>query len=784
MSTMSTLSSPSHPHIVRRLEQLSLTSPTSTSLFYARIWYALAPPTNGDHDSLHTLALCFLQSEEPYSALHLVRDTAGVDHPDDTLDPRRRQKSCYGCAFIVAKCCQKLGRYSEGQAVLNRALQKCTPTSLPMPSPASTSASAHLMLASLSYKGKAPATAIENYQKALQEDPWLWEAVTGLCDIGSPPSPESIFPDPPAPSRASSSRTSRPPTLSPNPMPRSSASEMPGFLPARKHTHLGTNGNGGGGFFTPDIGGGGGNTRLGMLGNPSSWDTPSVISDTTFQLPDQPSLPAASKRPLPNLLSNLIPSSNLLPASLRSNTSTPINNPEPPKLPAMKRARGRDAAGKAIETPVNGNLPLARELRPNGIGNGNRDLKAVELNGVIGDDGPIRRSTRLKTTVSTTKPPATSSKVTTRSRTTRSRSITSSTSGQTTNEHISSPPQSMEHHLQSIADEYIRGIIRKCAKAYRFLSLYLCQEAIVELDGLPGNIKNSPWSLDIVARCFYEMADYVQARRVFTKLLELEPYRIQSMDHYSTLLWHLSDPPTLSHISQILMSIDRDSPQSWIATGNCFSLQKDHEEAMKCFRRATQVDPSNSYAWTLCGYEAIEMEEYERALGYFRNAIRGEGRFYNAWYGMGLVYMRTGKIKYAEHHFRRAVEINSTNAVLLCCVGMVLEQSDDVVQAIHFYERAVHYAPTSSMVQFKRIRALVALQRFDEAITLLEPLSEQAPDEANIFFLLGKCYLRKDRRSEATIAFTTARELQPKLENAIKVTLEANGEEEEEEDDD
>ncbi|WRT66427.1 uncharacterized protein IL334_003383 [Kwoniella shivajii] len=795
---MTTLSSQSQPNLLRRLQQLSLNSPTPTSLFYARIWHSLFPSTDNDHESLHTLAVCFLQSEEPYSALHLVRDSAGVDFPDDESDPRRKQIPCYGCALMVAKCCQKIGRFSEGQAVLNRALKRCSPTGLPTPSPASTSASAHLTLACLSHKGKAPEAAVENYQKALQEDPWLWEAFTGLCDIGSPPSLESIFLDPPVPSRTSSTRTSRPPTLSPNPMPRSSASEMPGFLPTRKQiSYLGSNGgNGGGsGFFTPDVGGGASH-RLGMMGNPSSWDTPSVMGDTTFQLPDQPPLPVASKRPLPNLMSTFMPpASHLIPTTSRSNASTPVNELAPPKLPAMKRARGKDAAKKPIETPqsqINSNLPLARELRPNGFGHGvsARDLKSLELNGhgigigigngnAIDSDLPVRRSSRLKTT-STSKQPTMSKVNHARSRTTRSKSVTSSTSGQTVD--TTSPP-SMETYLQAVADEYLRDIVRRCAKAYRYLSLYQCQEAILELDTLPENVKNSPWSLDLVARAFYEMADYVQARRAFTQLIEKEPYRLQSMDHYSTLLWHLSDPPALSHLSQHLMSINKESPQSWISAGNCFSLQKDHEEAMKCFRRATQVDPNNAYAWTLCGYESIEMEEYERALSYFRNAVRGEGRFYNAWYGMGLVYMKTGKIKYAEHHFRRAVEINPTNAVLLCCVGMVLEQSDDIVQAIHFYERAVHYAPKSPMVQFKRIRALVALQRFDEAISLLEPLSTQAPDEANIFFLLGKCYLRKDKRSEATIAFTTARELQPKLEKAIKATFEANGEEEEEEED-
>lgn len=79
------------------------------------------------------------------------------------------------------------------------------------------------------------------------------------------------------------------------------------------------------------------------------------------------------------------------------------------------------------------------------------------------------------------------------------------------------------------------------------------------------------------------------------------------------------------------MAVSRESPQAWIAAGNTFSLQRDHDEAMRCFRRAAQIDPGGAYAWTLCGYEAVEMEEWERALGFYRTAIRTDVRHYNAW---------------------------------------------------------------------------------------------------------------------------------------------------------
>lgn len=71
---------------------------------------------------------------------------------------------------------------------------------------------------------------------------------------------------------------------------------------------------------------------------------------------------------------------------------------------------------------------------------------------------------------------------------------------------------------------------------------------------------------------------------------------------------------------------------------------------------------------------------------------------------------------------------------------------------------------------------------FQDAINQLLVLARVASDEANVFFLLGKCLLKRERRGEATSAFTTARELQPKLENAIKAAIENDGEDAEDDD--
>jgi hypothetical protein len=103
---------PATPHLSNRLRQLSLNSPPQTALFYARLYNSLCPLEN-DHESLHILALCLLEVGETYSSLHVVRDRADM--------------GCSGCAMILARCCQKLGRFSEGQAALQRAMTRGTP---------------------------------------------------------------------------------------------------------------------------------------------------------------------------------------------------------------------------------------------------------------------------------------------------------------------------------------------------------------------------------------------------------------------------------------------------------------------------------------------------------------------------------------------------------------------------------------------------------------------------------------------------------------------------------
>ncbi|KAL7416080.1 hypothetical protein BDY24DRAFT_337601 [Mrakia frigida] len=287
----------------------------------------------------------------------------------------------------------------------------------------------------------------------------------------------------------------------------------------------------------------------------------------------------------------------------------------------------------------------------------------------------------------------------------------------------------------------------------------------------------------MVGRCWFEMVDYVKAKRAFLQSRTIDPFRLQDMDIFSTLLWHLHDTLSLAHLSQELISIDRLSPQAWIAVGNSFSLQKEHDEAMRCFRRASQLDPRCAYASTLSGHEAVSMEEFDRGIAFFETAVRIDRRHFNAWYGMGTAYLRKNKLRQAEHHFRRAVEINPSNAVLVCCVGQVLERRGKKEEALELFERAFAISPDSPMVAFRRAKALVSVGQIQPALSALQTLVLKAPNEFNIHFLLGKLYKLTDDPANAMKSFAHALDLDPKMNAAIKIAGQpAKAEEDDDED--
>ena len=143
-----------------------------------------------------------------------------------------------------------------------------------------------------------------------------------------------------------------------------------------------------------------------------------------------------------------------------------------------------------------------------------------------------------------------------------------------------------------IQKESINGLmqlLRLLGNAYVEFSKYNCKKASQILESLPYHHLETGWVYGLLGRIRFEQGQYKEAKSYFKEMKLREPYRLDFMEFYSTVLWHLQEEVELSTLAQDVTKIDKKSPQAWCVAGNCFSHLKEHESAIKFFKRAGQV---------------------------------------------------------------------------------------------------------------------------------------------------------------------------------------------------
>ena len=330
------------------------------------------------------------------------------------------------------------------------------------------------------------------------------------------------------------------------------------------------------------------------------------------------------------------------------------------------------------------------------------------------------------------------------------------------------------------------GLLQRLGEAFRLLSMYKCLEAVDAFSRLPVHHQQTGWTLMQLGRAYFEMVDYHHAAVAFEQARKIDPFRLKGIEVYSTVLWHMKREVELSALAQDVVALDRHSPAAWCVMGNCFSLQKEHESALRFFQRALQLDSTLPYAYTLCGHEYFANEDFEKGVACYRNAIKIDPRHYNAWFGMGHIYYRQEKFGMAEYHFRRAHVINERSSVLRCYLGMSLHKLKRSAEALQVLSEAIAADKRNPLARFEKAGVLAADGRLEEALMELQALHEVAPREPSVLFQMGKVFKRLGRTQDALAAFSEALDLQPPsadtnvIKSAIDRVTQPDAEEEEE----
>lgn len=321
----------------------------------------------------------------------------------------------------------------------------------------------------------------------------------------------------------------------------------------------------------------------------------------------------------------------------------------------------------------------------------------------------------------------------------------------------------------------LMALLRDLAIGYVHLSQYNCAEAIEAFHEVAPHHFNSSWVQSMLAKAHYEQRNYQTSAKIFQAIHKKEPHRVHLMEIYSTVLWHLHRDVALSALAHDLVAQDKTSPITWCVSGNCFSLHKEHDTAIKFFERAVQVDPDYAYSYTLLGHELVITEELDKAMSCFRTAILKDARHYNAWFGIGTIFSKQERYNLAEVHYRHALRINPKNSVIMVHIGAMQFQLKKADQALQTLNTAIALDPRNPLCKFHRGSLYFQMGKHREALSELEELKQILPKESVVYYLIGKIHKKMGNVDSALMHFSWATDLDPKgANNQIKDAFDSN----------
>jgi anaphase-promoting complex subunit 3 len=305
-------------------------------------------------------------------------------------------------------------------------------------------------------------------------------------------------------------------------------------------------------------------------------------------------------------------------------------------------------------------------------------------------------------------------------------------------------------------------LLKGCAEAEAALTRYDSGAVLRCLAELPLGMAQTGWFMEMHGRAYFEQANYHMAAEWFGRCREKAEYHLKGLELYSTALWHLHREMELSALAQDLTQRFRHSAESWCAAGNCFSLQKDNDTAVRFLERAIQLKPTFAYPYTLLGSEYLELDQVEKARQCFRTAIRHQPRSYYAWFGIGSVYCKLGKLELAERYYRKALRINQVNPVLMCHVSVMLQRQSKSTESLALLERALQLHPSHALCLYQKAETLFALSKYDQCRETVERLKQLVPKEPKVYLLAGKVHKKLNQQHLALMNLSWATDLDPR----------------------
>jgi tetratricopeptide (TPR) repeat protein len=164
-----------------------------------------------------------------------------------------------------------------------------------------------------------------------------------------------------------------------------------------------------------------------------------------------------------------------------------------------------------------------------------------------------------------------------------------------------------------------------------------------------------------------------------------------------------------------------------------------HEDAIRTFQRALELDPINASAHSELGNSYLAMGKLEEAESTYKKASQLRPNDFTSMNDLGLFYYGRGRYQDAIKIFQRMTELVPDNSSGYTNLAAVYWMNGQYTNAAISYEKSLALRPTASAYSSLGT-VYFFLDRCPEAVPLMEKASEILPKNDQVWGNLGDVY--------------------------------------------
>jgi Putative Zn-dependent protease, contains TPR repeats len=245
----------------------------------------------------------------------------------------------------------------------------------------------------------------------------------------------------------------------------------------------------------------------------------------------------------------------------------------------------------------------------------------------------------------------------------------------------------------------------------------------------------------------YELGDYSSAKPRLEVALRNNPKDDHAELFLANDLIKLGELNSAAAHLQQLVNRQPKNQELWYLLGKVHMKLSEQALAM-----LNELDPDSVWVYQISGEIMESMKNYEGALVQYKKAVALAPKQPGIHYLLGNAYWSLASWDNAAREFQAEIANDPSNCTAQWKIGnTMLEQRADPATALSNIDKALALCPSLAQARADRGRALLRMDRNEEAVTDLRAAEKISPEEPSIHFLLGQALRSLGRPAEAKV---------------------------------